>query len=119
MNSTPQDQTTSQPNLDSAPASLRPDTGRHPLHVGYLVMGLAFLGLVAIWGAVEWDFVSTKDVRWLLPLPWVFAGAAGLLAVVFSGRSRSSAPPAYSPPPTDTTNNLTANPTTGQDKELS
>ena len=66
----------------------------HPVHVGHLVMGLAFLGLVGIWAVVQSDVVSTEDVRWLLPLPWVFAGVAGLLAVVLSGRSRPSRAPA-------------------------
>jgi hypothetical protein len=64
----------------------------HPVHVGHLVMGLAFLGLVGIWAVVGAELVPTDDVRWLLPLPWVFAGAAGLLAVVLSGRKRSAAP---------------------------
>ncbi len=70
------------------------DTGRergfHSAHVGHLVMGLAFLGLVAIWVAVQSDWVATNDVRWLLPLPWVFAGAAGLIAAVVSGRRRAT-----------------------------
>ncbi len=65
------------------------ERGFHPAHVGHLVMGLAFLGLVAIWAAVQSDWVATNDIRWLLPLPWVFAGAAGLLAAVFSGRRRT------------------------------
>jgi hypothetical protein len=76
----------------------------HPVHVGHLVMGLAFLGLVAIWGAVQTGTVATDNVRWLLPLPWVFAGLAGLLAVVFSGRGRAVPPPtATFPPPTHDT----------------
>lgn len=74
----------------------------HPVHIGHLVMGLAFLGLVGIWAAVQYDVVPTDDVRWLLPLPWVFAGAAGLLAVLFSGRGRPAVP-APAPTPTDTT----------------
>jgi hypothetical protein len=60
----------------------------HPVHVAHLVMGLAFLGLVGVWAAVQYDVVPTQDVRWLLPLPWVFAGVAGLLAVTLSGSGR-------------------------------
>lgn len=75
------------------------DTGRergfHSAHVGHLVMGLAFLGLVAIWAAVQSDWVATDDIRWLLPLPWVFAGAAGLIAAVVSGRRRPQPEAAY------------------------
>ncbi len=69
------------------------ERGTHPAHVGHLVMGLAFLGLVGIWAVVQSGAVDTADVRWLLPLPWVVAGAAGLLAAVFSGR-RSRRPAA-------------------------
>ncbi|WP_121258859.1 hypothetical protein [Nocardioides ferulae] len=71
--------------------------GRHPVDVGYLVMGLAFLGLVAIWAVVQSDTVEGDDVRWLLPLPWVLAGAAGLVATTLRGfgvrRRRSAADP--------------------------
>ena len=67
-------------------AEVTDESGVHPVNVGHLVMGLAFLGLVAVWGAVQTDLVATDDVRWLLPLPWVFAGAAGLIALAFAGR---------------------------------
>lgn len=63
--------------------------GRHPVHVGHLVMGLAFLGLVGVWSLVQGGLVGTDDVRWLLPLPWVLAGVAGLLATTMSGRGRT------------------------------
>jgi hypothetical protein len=36
-----------------------------------------------VWAAVQLDIVPTDDVRWLLPLPWLIAGAAGLVAVAF------------------------------------
>lgn len=62
---------------------------RHPVNVGHLVMGLAFVGIVVVWWFVQADLVEGDGIRWLLPLPWVFAGAAGLLAVVLAGRSRS------------------------------
>ncbi len=64
--------------------------GTHPVVIGHLVMGLAFLGVVAIWLASEYGDVSVQDVRWLLPLPWVFAGTVGLLAVVLTSRRRSA-----------------------------
>ena len=67
------------------------DSWRHPLNIGHLVMGLAFLGLVAVWGLVVGDVVADDDIRWLLPVPWVLAGAAGLVATaVAARRSRSS-----------------------------
>ncbi len=66
-------------------------TGRHPVNIGHLVMGIAFLGLVGVWAAVSADLVGGDDVRWLLPVPWVLAGLAGLVASVAAGRRRPAA----------------------------
>jgi hypothetical protein len=63
-------------------------SGRHPVNVGHLVMGLAFLGLVGVWALIQGDVVQDDDIRWLLPVPWVLAGIAGLLASTLSSRSR-------------------------------
>jgi hypothetical protein len=71
-----------------APGEDRPRSGRHPVNVGHLVMGLAFAGLVGIWALVAGDVIDNEDVRWLLPLPWVLAGVAGLLAITLGGRRR-------------------------------
>lgn len=75
----------------------RPASGRHPVNVGHLVMGVAFLGLATVWLLVETETVALAESRWLLPLPWLAAGAAGLLATVLrrrdgadAGRDRSS-----------------------------
>ena len=62
--------------------------GRHPVNIGHLVMGIAFLGLVGVWAIIQSDLVEGTDVRWLLPVPWVFAGIAGLLATTLSGGRR-------------------------------
>ena len=82
-------------------------SGRHPVNVGHLVMGIAFLGLVGIWAAIEGDAIDGSDVRWLLPLPWVLGGLAGLLAIALGGRRRATAKATgttYDPAPTtDTT----------------
>jgi hypothetical protein len=64
------------------------DSGRHPVNIGHLVMGIALLGLVGIWALVQGDVVNGGDIRWLLPLPWVFAGVAGLLATTLTARNR-------------------------------
>ena len=67
------------------------ESGRHPVNVGHLVMGIALLGLVAVWALIVGDVVEGDDVRWLLPAPWVLAGAAGLVAVAATGhRGRES-----------------------------
>ena len=55
-------------------------SGRHPINVGHLVMGVALLGLAVIWALLESDVASASDLRWLLPVPWVAAGAVGLIA---------------------------------------
>jgi hypothetical protein len=63
-------------------------SGRHPVNVGHLVMGLAFVGLVGVWALIQGDVVEGDDIRWLLPVPWVLAGIAGLLATTLSSRGR-------------------------------
>jgi hypothetical protein len=63
-------------------------SGRHPVNIGHLVMGLAFLGIIAIWALVESDTVTGADVRWLLPIPWVVAGAVGLTVTAVTGSRR-------------------------------
>jgi hypothetical protein len=63
-------------------------SGRHQLNIGHLVMGLAFLGIVGIWGLVQTDTVTGDDIRWLLPIPWVVAGAVGLAATAVTGSRR-------------------------------
>jgi hypothetical protein len=65
-------------------------SGRHPVNVGHLVMGIAFLGLVGVWALIQGDVVGDGDVRWLMPVPWVLAGLAGLLAVGLSSGKRWS-----------------------------
>jgi hypothetical protein len=54
--------------------------GRHPFNVLHLVFGVAFLGMVVNWALIESGAVETSGLRWLLPIPWVAAGAAGLIA---------------------------------------
>ena len=46
-------------------------SGRHQINIGHLVMGLAFLGIVGVWGLIQTDIVTGDDIRWLLPIPWV------------------------------------------------
>ena len=59
---------------------------RHPLSIGHLVMGVAFLGLAAVWALVATDTVEGSDIRFLLPVPWILAGVAGLVALVAADR---------------------------------
>lgn len=64
-------------------------SGRHPVNIGHLVMGLVFLTFVGIWAVIETGtFVvnTVEDLRWLLPLPWIIGGAAGLVATLLSSR---------------------------------
>ncbi len=74
---------------DTATRSPVTDSWRHPVNVGHRVMGLAFLGLVLVWALIAGDAVADDDVRWLLPVPWVLAGGAGLVAMTVSARRRS------------------------------
>lgn len=61
-------------------------SGWHPVNTGHLVMGVAFVGLVAVWALVASDTVRLADAGWILSLPWLAAGAAGLIATVLRGR---------------------------------
>ena len=68
----------------------RPTTSwRHPVNVGHLVMGIAFLGMVLVWGLITTDVVAGDDIRWLMPIPWVAAGGAGLVAIAVAARRRT------------------------------
>ena len=56
------------------PTTHEKQSGRHPVNVGHLVMGIAFLAIVGVWALIQSDVVDGADVRWLLPVPWVLAG---------------------------------------------
>lgn len=64
------------------------DGWRHPVNVAHLVMGIAFAGMVLIWALVVGDVVADDAVRWLMPIPWVSAGVAGLVAMAVGARRR-------------------------------
>lgn len=61
-------------------------SGRHPVNITHLVMGVAFAGMVLVWALVQGDVVDTDELRWLFPIPWLAAGAAGLAATVWPSR---------------------------------
>lgn len=61
-------------------------SGFHPVNVGHLVMGVAFAGMVLVWALVQGDVVADEELRWLMPIPWIAAGAAGLAATVWASR---------------------------------
>jgi len=86
--------TTGTTTYDATPGTTpgEPPSGRHPVNIGHLVMGLAFAGLVVIWALIEGDVIADSDIRWLLPIPWVLAGTAGLLAVTLGNRRRRNSP---------------------------
>ena len=61
-------------------------SGLHPVNVGHLVMGIAFAGMVLVWALIQGDVVETDQLSWLLPIPWLAAGAAGLAATAWPSR---------------------------------
>ncbi len=61
-------------------------SGWHPVNITQLVMGVVFAGLLLIWALVEGNVVEPDEYRWLLPIPWLAAGAAGLVATVLPSR---------------------------------
>jgi len=73
-----------QPRVEPA----RQDSGWHPVNVGHLVMGTAFVGLVTVWALISSDTVELVDAHWLLPLPWLIAGVVGIVATVLRNVGR-------------------------------
>lgn len=65
-------------------------SGRHPVNIGHLVMGIAFTGLALVWLLHQGDLAGNDSLRWLLPVPWVLAGTAGLVASALAARRRHS-----------------------------
>ena len=64
-------------------------TGRHPINITQLVVGVAFAGMVLIWALIESNVVQADNYRWLMPVPWLAAGAVGLGASVWTSRKRA------------------------------
>lgn len=72
------------PRFEDNPAPEKP-TGRHPVNIGHLVMGLAFIAFVVVWALIISGTVSVdslEDLRWLLPMPWIVGGSVGLLVAL-------------------------------------
>ncbi|WP_300680533.1 hypothetical protein [Nocardioides sp.] len=66
----------------------RRTSGWHPLNIGQLVMSLAFACMVGAWALVQTDTVTGDDIRWLMPIPWLIAGAVGLIATAVTSARR-------------------------------
>lgn len=62
---------------------------RHPVNIGHLVMGTAFAGMVVVWAIFAGGAIPDDNIGWLMGVPWVGAGAAGLVAMAVSARRRS------------------------------
>lgn len=77
--------------------------GRHPVNVTHLVMGLVFLGIAGSWALRQLGVIGAEGGRWVLPVILVLAGAAGLVAAVARGlsRSRQTAEEPYADSPDD------------------
>lgn len=64
------------------------ESGFHVVNIGHLVVGVALLGLTLTWALIVGGAVADDSIRWLLPVPWVSAGFAGLIAIVVASRRR-------------------------------
>ncbi|HWI42172.1 MAG TPA: hypothetical protein VNS81_01030 [Nocardioides sp.] len=74
------------------PEAPEPPTARsgfHPVNIGHLVIGLAFVGLAFVWLLVQGDTVDPEDHGWVFGLPWLAAGAVGLAATVLTRTRRA------------------------------
>ncbi len=77
------------------------DSVTHPLHVGYLVVGLVFLGISAVWAVRAAGVLTDGDLGWLVPAILMAAGAVGLLAYAAKGRGRRGRETDLDPDPGD------------------
>ncbi|MBM7518983.1 hypothetical protein [Nocardioides nitrophenolicus] len=80
------DEPTTELPREERPADGARRTGRHRVNTGHLVMGVAFTGLVIVWALAISDRVQLQHNGWIMGLPWLAAGAAGLVASVLRGR---------------------------------
>lgn len=63
-------------------------SGRHPVSIGHLVMGLVFACFLALWAVVQFTDISPHDLRFLWPVPWIAGGAVGMVALAIRDRRR-------------------------------
>jgi len=63
-------------------------SGRHPVSIGHLVMGLVFACFLALWAVVQFTDISSHDLRFLWPVPWIAGGAVGMVALAVRDRRR-------------------------------
>ncbi|GGD23693.1 hypothetical protein [Nocardioides daphniae] len=62
--------------------------GLHPVNLTHLIMGTVLAAFAGIWVAIEVASLPVDDLRWVLPVPWLLAGSAGLLAATLGRRRR-------------------------------
>jgi hypothetical protein len=66
--------------------------GRQQPSVLHLVMGLIFLGVAGSWALHTAGVIEAVEVKWVMPVILVVAGAAGLLASFARGLAGRGAP---------------------------
>ena len=61
----------------------------HPVRVVHLVFGLLLVAFLTLWAMVETDAIDQGELHWLIPVPFLVLGAAGLgLSLVRAVRKR-------------------------------
>lgn len=65
-------------------------SGFHQTHVTHLVFGLLIATILALSAAVEYAGVDAHNLRFLIPLPFILAGAGGLAGLALNTRRRPS-----------------------------
>lgn len=63
-----------------------------PVNIGYLVVGLVFLGLSGTWLLNETGVIDPNGFQWFVPAVLLGAGLIGLFASLGKGLARRSRP---------------------------
>lgn len=78
----------SAPSFNGEDRTMDPErtSGFHPVNLTHLIMGVALACFAGMWAAIVLGPLELDALRWVLPVPWLAAGTAGLVAATVGRR---------------------------------